>query len=111
MSNIAFQKSKEYNLAESITYADGAIVSKIISKNDAGNLTLFSFDKGQNLSEHTAPFDAIIQVVEGTAKVIIDGKDFEVKAGELIIMPANIPHAVDAVEKFKMLLIEVKVAE
>lgn len=103
-----FEKAKAHHLANSVSYADGAIVSKIISKNDAGNLTLFSFDKGQNLSEHTAPFDAIIQVVEGIAKVTINGKAFNVSEGELIIMPANIPHAVDAIEKFKMLLIMLK---
>lgn len=103
-----FEKSKAHNLANSVSYADGAIVSKIISKNEAGNLTLFSFDKGQNLSEHTAPFDAIIQVVEGTAKVTISGKAYDVSEGELIIMPANIPHAVDATEKFKMLLTMLK---
>lgn len=108
MSINTFEKSKTHNLANSISYADGAIVSKIISKNEAGNLTLFSFDKGQNLSEHTAPFDAIIQVVEGVAKVTINGKTYNVTAGELIIMPANIPHAVDATEKFKMLLTMLK---
>jgi quercetin dioxygenase-like cupin family protein len=111
MSQKVFDKAKTYALAESITYADGAIVSKIISKNDAGNLTLFAFDKEQNLSEHTAPFDAIIQVVEGKAEVHIDGKPYEVNAGEFIIMPANIPHAVDAIEKFKMLLIMLKAKE
>jgi quercetin dioxygenase-like cupin family protein len=104
----SFVKSKSYNLAKSITYADGAIVSKIVSKNVAGNLTLFSFDKGQNLSEHTAPFDAIIQIVEGEAIVTINGEANNVKAGEFIIMPANIPHAVDADQKFKMLLTMLK---
>ena len=103
-----FEHSKSYPLADSVTYADGAIVSKIISKNEAGNLTLFSFDKGQNLSEHTAPFDAIIQVVEGEAKITINKKEYQVKAGELIIMPANIPHAVDAITPFKMLLTMLK---
>lgn len=107
MNNV-FNKSETYKLAESIDYAKGAIVSKIIAKNDAGNLTLFAFDKGQNLSEHTAPFDAIIQIVEGEALVQIDGKPNDVSAGEFIIMPANIPHAVDAKEKFKMLLIMLK---
>lgn len=103
-----FEKAKSHNLKDSVSYADGAIVSKIISKNEAGNLTLFSFDKGQSLSEHTAPFDAIIQVVEGEAKVTIDKKEYKITEGELIIMPANIPHAVDATEKFKMLLTMLK---
>lgn len=108
MAQNTFDKAKSYDLAKSINYAEGAIVSKIISKNDAGNLTLFAFDKEQNLSEHTAPFDAIIQVVEGKAEIHIDGKPYMVSAGEFIIMPANIPHAVDAIEKFKMLLIMLK---
>lgn len=108
MGTMVYEKSKVHQLAESISYADGAIVSKIISKNNAGNLTLFAFDKEQNLSEHTAPFDAIIQIVEGESLVHIDGKPHSVKAGEFIIMPANIPHAVDAVGKFKMLLIMLK---
>lgn len=111
MTKQAFEKAKAYEMAASVSYADGAIVSKIISRNEAGNLTLFAFDKGQNLSEHTAPFDAIIQVVEGKAEIHIDGSPYEVKAGEFIIMPANIPHAVDAIEKFKMLLIMLKAQE
>ncbi len=103
-----FEHSKTCSLVNAVEYAEGSVVSKIISKNDAGNLSLFAFDKGQNLSEHTAPFNAIIQVVEGEAKIQIDGKPYSVKAGEFIIMPANIPHAVDATEKFKMLLTMLK---
>ncbi|QQS51161.1 MAG: cupin domain-containing protein [Bacteroidota bacterium] len=103
-----FEKSSPQNLAGSVSYASGSIVSKIITRNEAGNLTLFAFDKGQNLSEHTAPFDAIIQVIDGEARVTIDKKAYQVKTGEFIIMPANIPHAVDADEKFKMLLTMIK---
>ncbi len=103
-----FEKSSPQNLANSVSYAAGSIVSKIITRNEAGNLTLFAFDKGQNLSEHTAPFDAIIQVIDGEARVTIDKKAHHVKTGEFIIMPANIPHAVDADEKFKMLLTMIK---
>lgn len=103
-----FQTSTVYGIADAVDYAAGAVVSKILSKNEAGNLTLFAFDKGQNLSEHTAPFDAIIQVLDGTAIVTIDKKPHEVNTGEFIIMPANIPHAVDAKESFKMLLTMIK---
>ena len=104
MSNYVFEESKIYNLKNSIDYASGAIVSKIITKNDAGNITLFSFDKNQNLSEHTAPFDALVQIVEGEAKITINKKEYVLKEGNLIIMPGNIPHAVEAIEKFKMVL-------
>lgn len=108
MSNYIFEKSKIYNLKSSVDYASGAIVSKIVTKNDAGNVTLFSVDKNQNLSEHTAPFDALVLVVEGVAKIIINKKEHVLKEGDLIIMPGNIPHAVEAIEKFKMLLIMLK---
>ncbi len=103
-----FEKSKKYNLKESVTYADGSVVSKIVQKDEAGNITLFAFDKGQHLSEHTTPFDAMVQVVEGKANIIIDGKDHLLEEGEIIIMPANIPHAVEAETAFKMLLTMLK---
>lgn len=103
-----FETSKVYSMASAIDYAAGAVVSKILSKNEAGNLTLFAFDKGQNLSEHTAPFDAIIQILDGTAMVTINKEPYEVNTGEFIIMPANIPHAVDAKGPFKMLLTMIK---
>ena len=108
MNTPKFEKSKIYNLKNSVTYAEGSIVSKIIEKNDAGNLSLFAFDKGQNLSEHTAPFDALIQIVEGEGEIIINKESFHLKEGEIIIMPANIPHAVEAKERFKMLLTMLK---
>jgi quercetin dioxygenase-like cupin family protein len=96
---------KALNLKNEISYADGAVISKILLKKETGNITLFSFDKGQGLSEHTAPFDAVVQVVEGQGAFIIDGKLHTVKEGEMIIMPANIPHDVQAAEQpFKMLL-------
>lgn len=103
-----FQNSAVYTLKESVSYADGAVVSKIVTKNGAGNLTLFAFDQNQSLSKHSAPFDAVIQILEGKAKVTIDDKPFELSEGQMIIMPANIPHAVDALEKFKMMLIMIK---
>lgn len=102
------QKSKCYGqsaaLDAMVQYADDSIVSKTLLDTPAGTLTLFAFDAGQNLSEHTAPFDAVIQVVDGRAVVTIDGTDHDVQTGEMIIMPANIPHAVRAEQKFKMLL-------
>ena len=104
----SFKSSEVYGLKESVEYSEGSTVSKIVSKNDAGNITLFAFDKGQSLSKHTAPFDAFIQVLDGTAIIIIDDKPYEVSGGQGIIMPANISHAVEAKEKFKMLLVMIR---
>jgi quercetin dioxygenase-like cupin family protein len=108
MDQLNFESSKQYLLRDSVEYSEGSIVSKIITKNDAGNITLFAFDKGQNLSEHTAPFNAIVQIVDGQARISIDHKDHLLKEGEMIIMPANVPHAVEAVGRFKMLLTMLK---
>ena len=93
-----------FNLAELIKYNEGSIVSRTLVTNDAGTVTLFAFDEGQGLSEHTAPFDALVHVVDGESEVIIDGKPNMVSAGELILMPANIPHALKANKRFKMIL-------
>jgi len=102
-------KATPLDLAQMISYAEGAVISKTLLKKEAGNLTLFSFDKGQGLSEHTSPFDAAVQVVEGTGTFIIDGKRVAASAGEMVIMPANIPHDVQAAETpFKMLLIMIR---
>ena len=108
MEKQEFSKAKKFSLAESITYADGAIVSKVLLKNDQGNLTLFAFDKGEMLSEHTAPFDAMVQLLDGKAEIIIDKKSHILVVGESIIMPANVTHALTAIEKFKMLLTMIK---
>ncbi|MBN2485704.1 MAG: cupin domain-containing protein [Bacteroidales bacterium] len=108
MNTNTFNKSAIYALKEAVDYATGAVVSKIVAKNNAGNITLFSFDEGQNLSEHTAPFDAIVQVVEGKAKISINQKGYILSEGDIIIMPANIPHAVEALARFKMLLTMLK---
>lgn len=98
-------KGRALNLKDEIAYADGAVISKTILKKETGNITLFSFDTGQGLSEHTSPFDAVVQVVEGQGAFIIDGEMKVVKEGELIIMPAHIPHDVQAADQpFKMLL-------
>jgi len=97
-------KAEILNMAELVSYQEGSVVSRQITKADAGNVTLFAFDKGQELSEHTAPFDALVHVVEGKAEIIISGKSFNLKGGDAIVMPADEPHAVKAREKFKMLL-------
>lgn len=87
-----------------IEYQTGSVVSKTILDKKTGTVTLFAFDKGQGLSEHTAPFDALVYIVDGKVEVLIDGKPHCLKQGETIIMPANVPHALRAVEQFKMLL-------
>ncbi len=101
-------KAEKFELAEAVEYAGDSVVSKTVVKKDTGNVTLFAFDKGQGLSEHSAPFDAMVNVIDGTADIIIDKKSNILSAGESIIMPANIPHAVKAVEKFKMMLVMIK---
>jgi len=92
------------SLIDMIEYQKDAIVSKTIIEKKTGTVTLFSFDQNQGLSEHTAPFDALVQVLEGAAEIRISGKPFTLKKGEMIIMPANEPHALKAVGQFKMLL-------
>jgi len=104
MSSNEFEKSKVFSFNGSIDYADGGIVSKTVLKKQTGNISLFSFAKGEALSEHTAPFDALIQVVDGSGEIIIGGESFILQSGDSIIMPANIAHAVKAVENFKMVL-------
>jgi len=110
MATNEFEKSRVFSFSESIEYSDGGIVSKTVLKKQTGNISLFSFAKGEALSEHTAPFDAMIQVVDGRGEVVIGGKSFLLEAGQSIIMPANITHAVNAVEKFKMVLTMIKSA-
>ena len=102
------EKGKQFNVASGIKYAEGAVVSKTIIKEPTGTITLFAFDKGQGLSPHTAPFDALVQVLEGKATITVGDERAEMKAGEAIILPANITHAVDATESFKMLLTMIK---
>jgi len=98
-------KGKILHLKNEIDYANGAVISKTLLKKESGNITLFSFDTGQGLSEHTSPFDAVVQVVEGEGEFIIDGKSITAKEGEMVIMPANISHDVQAAKQpFKMLL-------
>ena len=91
-------------VADLASYQEGAVVSRIILKRDTGNVTLFAFDAGQELSEHTTPYDAVVHVVDGEAAITIAGRPYRLRAGEMIIMPAHQPHAVKAVSRFKMLL-------
>lgn len=103
------EKSKVLRLHEMADYQEGAVVSRQITKAKAGNVTLFAFDKDQELSEHTAPFDALVQMLEGEAEVAISGQPFVLNAGDAIIMPANQPHTLRARQRFKMLLTMIRV--
>jgi len=87
-----------------VTYQEGAVVSRTILKKEKGTVTVFAFDKAQALSEHTAPFDALVQLLEGEAEVTIEGRAHRLESGEMIVMPANVPHALKAKERFKMVL-------
>ncbi len=100
--------SQAHNLSGLVNYQEGTVVSRTIIKKETGTITLFAFDKGEGLSEHTAPFDALVYIVEGEAEIIISGKSNIAKSGEMIIMPAGEPHALKAKEKFKMLLVMIK---
>jgi quercetin dioxygenase-like cupin family protein len=91
-----------------IGYQEGSVVSRTLIKKEKGTVTLFAFDKGQELSEHTAPFDAMVYLLDGRAEVTISGRHSTLAPGEMIIMPANEPHALKAVEKFKMMLIMIR---
>jgi quercetin dioxygenase-like cupin family protein len=97
-------KSEVLHIADLATYQEGSVVSRLIAKDEVGNITLFAFDQGQELSEHTAPFDAVVHVLDGEVEVRISGNPYHLKSGDMIIMPANEPHALIAVTKFKMLL-------
>jgi quercetin dioxygenase-like cupin family protein len=97
-------KDRVMHLADLAAYQDGAIVSRQITKADAGNVTLFAFDAGQALSEHTAPFDALVHALDGEAEVTIAGEAFSLRAGDAIVLPAGQPHALSARTRFRMLL-------
>ena len=97
-------KSKSIKVEDLIDYQESSVVSREIIRKETGTVTIFAFDKGEGLSEHTAPFDAMVQVVDGAAEITISGSKNLVKKGEMIIMPANDPHALSAVERFKMVL-------
>jgi len=91
-----------------VDYQEDSIVSRTVIDKSAGTLTLFAFDKGQGLSEHTAPFDALVYIIDGEAEVTLSGKPVQLKHGEMVIMPANQPHALRAVDRFKMMLTMIK---
>lgn len=99
---------KSFRIADSIGYALQSVISKTIIKRDTGNVTLFAFAKGEGLSEHAASFDALVFIVEGKAQITIGGVPHDMQTGEAIIMPANIPHAVQALDDFKMMLVMIK---
>ncbi|OEC84989.1 MULTISPECIES: cupin domain-containing protein [Methanobacterium] len=97
-------KGKVLKTADLIEYQNGSVVSREIIRKDTGTVTIFAFDKGEGLSEHTAPFDAMVQIIDGKAEITISGNKNVLEAGEMIIMPANEPHALTALEKYKMVL-------
>ena len=106
--NAPFNLPQAARLNEMVEYQEGSVVSKTIIDKKAGTVTLFAFGAGQGLSEHTAPYDAMVYLVDGEAEITISGKPYSLKTGEMIIMPANDPHALKAVTRFKMLLVMIK---
>lgn len=107
MSNI-IETSGTFVAADSIEYAGGSVVSKTIVKKPAGNITLFAFDKGEGLAEHSSPHEALVQLLDGKAEITIGGTSYNLQTGQGIILPANIPHSLKANEKFKMMLTMIK---
>jgi quercetin dioxygenase-like cupin family protein len=103
-----FPAAQGIRLEQMVDYSAGSVISKTLLKNSAGNLTLFSFDKGEGLSEHTAPFDAVVEILDGEAEITIGGKTIKATTGEHVLMPANVPHALSALSRFKMLLIMIR---
>ena len=100
--------SQVFKLADMVNYQDGSVVSRTVIDKDTGTVTLFAFSQGEGLSEHTAPFDALVCILEGEAEITISGRPFTLQGGEMIIMPANEPHALKAVEKYKMALVMIR---
>ena len=108
LDSMVLETSNIFKLEELVEYQEKSVVSKEIIKKETGTVTVFAFDKDEGLSEHTAPFDAMVQVLDGTLELTIDGKIYILKKGNMIIMPANVPHALYAKERFKMLLSMIK---
>ncbi len=100
--------SKVSKLGDLVGYQDGAVVSRTLIDEDTGTVTLFAFDEGEGLSEHTAPYDAMVYVLEGSASITIAGKSFDLREGEMIIMPAGEPHSVKSISRLKMLLVMIR---
>lgn len=107
MSSV-IEASKTFVPVESIEYADGSVVSRTIVKKPSGNITLFAFDEGEGLAEHSSPHEALVQLLDGKAEITIGGTPFHLQSGQSIILPANIPHSLKANEKFKMMLTMIK---
>jgi quercetin dioxygenase-like cupin family protein len=101
-------KARAVVLADLVAYQEGSVVSREIISRKTGTVTVFAFDQGQGLSEHTAPFDALVCLLDGTAEIAISGSPIRVTKGEMIILPANQPHALKAVERFKMMLVMIR---
>ncbi len=108
MPAVSVLMSRALGLADLVDYQDGAVVSKTIIKKKTGTVTVFAFAKGEGLSTHSAPFDALVQILDGDARITIAGRPLKVKKGEMVIMPANKPHALKALKPFKMMLVMVK---
>lgn len=100
--------SKPEYIDDLITYQNGMVVSKTVASKKTGTVTLFAFDEGEGLSEHTAPFDALVHILDGEAELVVSRNKFNLKAGGIIIMPANEPHALHAIKRFKMMLVMIK---
>ena len=104
-SNEGTREVKVLELATVVNYQEGSVVSRELVRKATGTISVFAFDEGQGLSEHTAPFDATVYILDGEAEITISGKPYQVKQGEFVIMPANHPHALKAIKRFKMMLI------
>ncbi len=102
------KKTEISNLDEMLDFQEGSVVSRALINKERGNVTLFSFDKDEGLSEHSAPFDALVYIFDGKAKITISKIDYFLEKGQMILMPANEPHGLKAIEKFKMMLIMIK---
>lgn len=105
---MSLNKSEIYNIDTLIDYQEKSVISTEIVKKDTGTITMFAFDEGEGLSEHSAPFDAMVQVIDGTLKLTISGEEYTLNKGDMIIMPANVPHALSAETKIKMILTMIK---
>lgn len=101
-------KGKVLSLKDLVEYADGTVASRMVINRKCGSITIFSFDENEGLSEHTAPFDAVVTILDGECEVWVAGKTFPMKTGETIIFPAGVPHALSAITKFKMTLVMIK---
>ena len=108
MKSNEFEKEQVIRLKDAVAYQEKAIVSRIVTRNEKGNITIFAFDEGESLSEHTAPFDAFVQVLDGEGRITINRTSYDVSEGDCIIMPADLPHAVLAKTAFKMMLVMIK---